>query len=189
MAIAINPLSDAIKLLQDFGFFQVILPMILVFAIFYGILTSTKIFGSLENAQYLNAVIAFVAAFFTITQTTIVKAINEFIPQASFLLIVVMLFLMMFAFFGIKTQSLFDKPAWWIWIPVIILSVIFLGVIDMSLGWNIPIIHQVSQSFSSGGGAGVSTGGISDEAIGMGISLAILLAIPLLIIYLMVKAK
>ena len=137
MAVVVNPLTNSIELLQDFGFFQVILPMILVFAVFYGILQQTKIFGDADSTQSLNAVIAFVAAFFVVTSTEVVRAINELIPHAAFLLIIVMLLLMLFAFFGIKTQDWMDKTNWWVWIVVIILVVIFLGVLDLSLGWDI----------------------------------------------------
>jgi hypothetical protein len=185
MAPIINPLTSSIQLLKDFGFFQVALPMILVFAVLYGILLKTKIFGDIENAQSLCAVIAFSAAFFVVTETTIVKAINQFIPQASFLLIVVMLFLMLIAFFGVKTETFFGTASKWVWIPVIILSVIFIAVLGNSLGWfNLSSVSQLVSG--SGGGGGISSEAFN-QATGMGISLAILVGLPLIIIWLMVK--
>ena len=185
MAIVINPLENAIQLLQDFGFFSVILPMILVFAVFYGILEQTKIFGD-KDTQYVNAVIAFVAAFLVVASTDIVRVINEFIPHAAFLLIIVMLLLMTFTFFGFSPRDFMGKPNKWTWIFVIILVIIFLGILDASAGWEVPIIHDLSQSFTGeGGGAGTGGGGGDDldEAVGLALSLAILVGIPLLIMY------
>lgn len=184
MAIVVNPLENAIVLLQDFGFFSVILPMLLVFAVFYGILMKTKIFGSHDEAQYINAVIAFVAAFFVVTSTEVVNTINTFLPNASFLLILVMLFLMILSFFGIKTETAFGSPSRWIWGIVIILVIIFLGILDYSAGWEVPVIHQFSEGFI-GGGDGDGGGGSDelDERVSQAISIAIFFSLPILVIW------
>ena len=43
--MAVNPLSSSIELLETFGFFKVVLPMILVFAVFFGVLEKTGVCG------------------------------------------------------------------------------------------------------------------------------------------------
>ncbi len=203
--MAINPLTNSIELLKDFGFFQVILPMILVFAVFFGVLEKTEIFGS--GKTNINAIIAFVAAFLVVTVTPIVEAINAVIPSAAFLLILAMLSLMLFAFFGFSPDSMHGSKGMAI-IGVVVLIIIFLGVIDVSVsGVNIPVVHQMTQAFVGGedvgdGGIGAGLSDATDtsgfgvwtdeevkEGINIGLSLAILVGIPLLVIWFITKGS
>src|SRR3989344_2060049 len=66
--MAATVLGDAVKLLQDFGFFDVILPFLLVFTVVFGILEKTKIFGTEGEKGHpkknIDAMVAFVIAIF-----------------------------------------------------------------------------------------------------------------------------
>jgi hypothetical protein len=202
----IAPLSESLQFMKDFGFFDVVLPLILVFAIFYGVLTFTHIFGEPdEKTRPLYAIIAFVAAFFVIASTDVVKMINEIIPAASFMLILVVLSLMVLGMVGIRPakKDYFEKTGWAAKLIVLILIIIFLGVVDMSLeSVEIPVIHDVAGGFvdggdsgdggdsssSSGGGSGLSNEQIS-IIINFAIVLALMVGLPLATIYFIVKAK
>src|SRR3989344_5937535 len=52
-ALNIAPLDNALGLLQQFGFFKVVLPFLLIWAIFYAILLKTKVLGE-DNQQTKN---------------------------------------------------------------------------------------------------------------------------------------
>jgi hypothetical protein len=60
-------IADVVANLQDVGVFKFFLPFILMFAIFYGLLTKTKIFGDPKDdpgVTKINAIVSFVAAMF-----------------------------------------------------------------------------------------------------------------------------
>lgn len=198
--ITISPLSESLGFLKEFGFFEVVLPLILVFAIFYGVLIVTKVFGEPdEKTRPLYAIISFVAAFFVIASTDVVRMINEIIPSASFLLIVVVLLLMVMGMFGFTPaeKDFFKDTGWSARIILIILVILFLGVVDMSMeDVEIPVIHNIAEAFvggdDSGTGGGGAGGGLSDEdysdLINISIVLALMVGLPIATIYFIVKS-
>jgi len=195
--VVVNPLTHAVDLLVEFGFFQVVLPLILVFALFFGILEKTKIFG--EDKTNINAVISFVAAFFVVTSTEVIEAINTLIPQASLLLVVALLVLMLFAFFGVNPQDKFDSMGKWAWLGALILFIIFLGVLDVSLGLKIPVVHEATEAFIGGGedtvggiggtrGTGdITTSFLDSEEFQSMVSVILLFVIPLIVVVYVLK--
>ncbi len=189
----INPFQNALDLLRNFGFFSVILPLILVFAVFFAVLEKTKIFEDVDNRQIINTIISFIAAFFVISSTPVVDAINSILPSASLLLIISMLILMLLAFWGFKTESMFGQGTPKIAIVgVTILILVFLMMIDLATNIQIPIIHQLAMSMVGRGaeaGLGASLA-MSQEAIDMLISFALIFGIPIaVLIIVMWKGK
>ncbi len=60
-------IQDVITNLENIGIFQFFLPFILLFAVFYGVLSKTKIFGNQKddpNVNKINAIVSFAAAAF-----------------------------------------------------------------------------------------------------------------------------
>ena len=179
--------ENAIVMLQNFGFFQVVLPFLLVFAVLYGILSKSAIFGDpadKENVRTINAIIAFVGGFIVVTATPVVEAINNLVPQASFLLIILLLMMLSMAFFGINVAGLESERKWWKWIPAIILAVIFLGIVDTSTGFQIPVIHDLVLGLM-----GQNIEAIPEETMATITSLFIMLVIPIAVIYFMVRKE
>ena len=83
--------------MSEFGFFRVVTPFLLIFALMYGILLHTKVLGDVtENAWVRNvaAIISLATAFLVISYTPVVDALSVLIPQASFLLVVVLFLIM-----------------------------------------------------------------------------------------------
>jgi len=198
----INPLQNTVQLLKDFGFFQVILPLLLIFAVIYGILTVTKIFGDGDKAISINAIVAFTSAFFVISSTEVVEMMNSLLPQASFLLVISVFLLMMFSLFMGDPKKLFgDGTKWWSKIPLIIIFIVFLGVVDASLPTvNIPIIHDMNNAFmaNTGGDSGGVGGAASDslewfenpatiQLINALISIGLVIGFPVIVIWIMIK--
>jgi len=70
--------QGAIDILINMGFFNVILPFLLVYAIVYGILVRTKIFGPEQTS--VNAIISFSLALFFVAAANVVEVIQGFLP-------------------------------------------------------------------------------------------------------------
>lgn len=147
LGMAETTLGGAIKLLQDFGFFDVILPFLLVFTIVFGILEKTRIFGveKIGDREYpkknINAMVAFVIAFFFITAKEMVSSIQTSLPIVSLILIAVVCFLMLVGSFASSKEefNFFQLFAGWR-APLAIVFTIALAAIFMhSFGWLEPI--------------------------------------------------
>jgi len=187
MVQVVNPLENAVLLLQDFGFFSVILPFVLVYALIFGLLTNIQLFGSDDSSKTVNQVIALAVGAFVITSTDAVNNLAAIIPQAGFLLVVSLLLLMVLGIFGFK--STFDSllgadgvPSLSRQIVALIIVTVFLLIIDSGLETGIPLIRPFSE-FLVGQSAL-----ISGEAFGTMAALALLLGFPLVIIYLLGKS-
>jgi len=104
-------LGGAIELLEDFGFFDVVLPFLLIFTIVFGILEKTKIFGTEEYhgkevpKKNINAMVAFVIAFFFIAAKEIVNSIKESLPIVGLFLIAIISFLMLVGSFASSKEE------------------------------------------------------------------------------------
>tara|TARA_Y100000310_G_scaffold187010_1_gene187115 strand:- start:3698 stop:4258 length:561 start_codon:yes stop_codon:yes gene_type:complete len=101
--------GNAIVFLQDMGFFDVVLPFLLVFTIVFGILEKTKIFGTEgkgdQPKKNLNAMTAFVVAFFVLAAKEVVAAIQNSLPLVALVLLAILCFLMLIgAFFTSKEE-------------------------------------------------------------------------------------
>ncbi len=101
----VSPLETAIQSLQEFGFFSVMLPFLLVFSILYGILERTKLFG--ENKHDINAVIAFSMGLIVVATSWVVGALTDFLPYVGLLSVVVISALMLLAMFYEKLDDLY----------------------------------------------------------------------------------
>jgi len=152
-----DPLTNAVLMLKDYGFFDVFLPLLLIFFIFYAILTKVKILGDPDKGyvRAINALVSAIVAFLFITQTKLVSLLNQILPRSALLLVIAMLVMILLAFVGIYKGDEFSgkSTAWIIAIPLIL---IFLGVMDSS-GFYIPGIHQVITYFAGGEGIHIST--------------------------------
>lgn len=107
-------LRNALGFLEEFGFFDVILPFLLVFAVAFGILEKSMILGydEIRDKKYpktnINAVVAFVIAMLLVAATKIVDALAVALPRIALLLVVSLSFLMMIGIF-ISPGGVYDK--------------------------------------------------------------------------------
>jgi len=180
----INPLDHSLTLITEFGFFRVVLPLILVFAVVYGILKKTAIFGKDDDARAnnINAIIAFAIAFFVISSTEVVEALNDVIPTTAFLLVVAMLVMMLLAFFGYDPENSLKGAGKGPMILGGFLLLVLLAVIDASFNYNIPIVHQIVQFLT--GSLNIN---VPDDAINMLISVILIFGLPIAVLYLVVR--
>lgn len=170
-----------LQLLADFGFFRVVLPFLLIFAIFYAVLLKTGVLGRPEEDPWtkgIAGVIAMVVAFFVISYTPVVDALATLLPQASFLLIVLMLFLMMMAFIVPDWGDIAEKK-WLVGLAAIVLIIIFLALVGASVGEDIPWLYGFAQAM---------TGAIelTPELVNLLIGFGIVIGVPILVMALII---
>lgn len=141
--------SAIIENLVDIGFYDVILPFMLVYVVVFGILGKSKIFKSDDGKQVknINAIIAFVFALFVVASIQTVMYLQSLITIIVTFIIFILVVLILLGFiFGDKYMELFmegsnlKKPIAWIIAGVVLLvAIIMLMVItgswDTFLDW------------------------------------------------------
>lgn len=135
-------IAGSIKMLYSTGLLDFFLPFLLFFAIVYGALDKTDIFG--EDSKDVNGIVAFVIAFIGATTAWTVSAIEGFIPWVGFLALTVVVFLMLAAmFFGDVENLTQNKHIRWggASIVAIVIIVVLYQVLDFG-GGSIPITEQ-----------------------------------------------
>lgn len=148
-------LGDAVDLLQSMGFFDVVLPFLLVFTIVYGILEKTKIFGTEESngkerpKKNLNAMFAFVIAFFVLAAKEIVASIQTSLPMVALVLVAIICFLMLVGSFvsGEKEFNFMDTFKGWQGGIAIVFIIAILAIFANSFG-----LLDTLYKYISGGG-------------------------------------
>jgi len=184
MVEIVNPLSNGIEIFRAFGFFNVILPFILVYAIVFGVLLKTGIFGDAktDTTRNISNVIALATGFFVISATDVVEQMIGVIPQATFMLVIVLFLLMIYAMLGLSAdeglfgeKSIFGKLKY-LSFGVIIL--VFLLMIDAGSPTGIPILRGLNEILLGNQAFGVE----GSEAMNMIIGLSFAIGIPLAIV-------
>jgi hypothetical protein len=99
-------LRDLFIVLDRIGFTDVILPFVLVFTVVYAVLQKTKVLGVYGDKpkSNLNAMVAFVLAFFVLIMVQTLNVITWFARIASLLIVVFVLVAMLFALVGAHTR-------------------------------------------------------------------------------------
>jgi hypothetical protein len=142
-------LGGVIVLLEDLGFFDVILPFLLVFTLIFGILEKTKLFGTEKVAGHeyskknINAMMAFVIAFFVVAAKEIVVSIQEALPIVTLILIAIISFLMLVGSFATsdKEFNFFEIFNNYWKLPLSITFLISIALIFFhSFGWLQPVL-------------------------------------------------
>ncbi|HII14968.1 MAG TPA: hypothetical protein HA362_01535 [Nanoarchaeota archaeon] len=100
--------ADLIKTLEQMGFYQVVLPFMLIFTIMFAILQKIKLFG--DKTKNINVVIAVIIAFFVVRVPVIITTINEFLPKVSMLVLILLMFLLIIGIFGIGPTGWSGAP-------------------------------------------------------------------------------
>lgn len=148
-----SPLGIAIDFLEKFGFFDVVLPFLLVFTLIYAILEKTKILGTEKvkgedvPRRNINSMTAFAIAMLVVAAGQVVQVIREALPLIILVLIAIISFMMLAgSLMGSQEFSFKDRPGWKVFLTVVLfisVILIFLGVIKhksgetfLSIIWN-----------------------------------------------------
>lgn len=96
---------------QNYGLYTVVLPFLLIFALVFATLEKINLFKDKQGATNgkINAIIALVMGLLAIQSEYIVTVMNNFIPNVSMLLIVVIMFLIVAGLIFGKEQAEWGK--------------------------------------------------------------------------------
>ncbi len=103
---------EAIRFLEDYGFYDVVLPFLLVFVLVFATLQKIKIFGK-ESRRY-NAIIALVLGLMFVTATKLVEALNKNLPIIGVVLAAFLGIMLLLGLFGVKGESTGAKILGWV---------------------------------------------------------------------------
>jgi len=182
-----SPLSNVMTLLDQFGFFRVVLPFLLIFSLFYAILMKTKVLGEPKDPwmKSVPAIISMAAAFFVISSTPVVNVLLALMPQASFMLVIALFLMMIITFVGGgDTLTGLTKNKWVIGSIGIILIVVFLGIVGSATP-NIPILSGLAQALMGN----LALPELTAEAVSTVIAILVIFGIPAIIIGLVITSK
>jgi len=138
--MAESAFRGVITFFEEIGLFDVVLPFLLVFVIVFAILEKTRIFGTEEvqgqkySKKNLNAVAAFVIAFFVIASARLVEILQIVSSQVVILLVAVIFFLLLIGTFYKEGEGVFLEGGWKIFFMVLV----FIGIVLIfmnALGW------------------------------------------------------
>lgn len=96
--------TEAFTRLEEWGFYETILPFLLVFVLVFAILERINIFG--PQSKKFNAVIALVMGILLVRQGTLVEFINTYLPNVSAVVVVFLGFLIILGFFGFGSTNM-----------------------------------------------------------------------------------
>ena len=144
----------AIEFFDRLGVYDVVLPFLLIFTIFFAILERTKIFGLEKVAgqdvtrKNLNAMTAFVIALVTVGSTRIVSLINEGLARVALLLVVSISFLVLAGSLFVGEDQFKLSQGWRMWGT----ALMFIGVILIFayyVGWLAPFWDYVTANWDN----------------------------------------
>ncbi len=87
-------LEQGILLLSRLGFFQIVIPFILIFSVVFAILEKSKILG--EEKRTVNAIVSLALAFVTTGALAVTGIIERMIPLVVLAIVVLLLFLLVY---------------------------------------------------------------------------------------------
>lgn len=121
-------LLSGITFLENFGFYSVLFPLILIMAITYGLLSKIKPFG---DDTTINIIVALIVGFMVVSVTPAIIFIRLLVPYITAFFIVILFIVMMFQFLGVKSDALqeaYTSPLVYGAIFIVILIGVFLFI-------------------------------------------------------------
>jgi len=157
-----SPFGIAMDFLEKFGFFDVVLPFLLVFTLVFAILEKTKILGTekigdkVVPRRNINSMAAFAIAMFVTAASQVVEILREALPLVILVLIALISFMMLAgSLIGSKEFSFENNKGWKVFLTVVLfisIVLIFLGVIRHKSGetWLSIIWNYIVENWMTG---------------------------------------
>lgn len=151
--MAQSVLGGTIEFLNEIGLYDVVLPFLLVFTMVFAILEKTKIFGTEKvgdqesTRKNMNAMTAFVMAFFVVASSKLVALVNMIASQTFILILMFVLFLILAGV--LQKEGEYElKEGWRNGFMVVALIVIILIFLNAA-GWLQAIYEFLSNYWNS----------------------------------------
>jgi hypothetical protein len=174
-------IADFFAIAQQAGVFHFYLPFVLVFAIFYALLTKSKVFGDEKTAKRINAIVSLVAALYVVGFTPVGVQLISFADYLAVLftdaavVIVTLLVFLMVVYLLIPQKELKDLTGWWR-ILILIAAVIALALFFNAGGGAI---------FGIFGNLGAGGFGLSSQDV----AIIVLILVTVLVIYWLTRGE
>ena len=136
--------NEWVEAFSDVGGFSVILPFLLVFAVTFAVLQKIGLFGSSDSdakGKKINAVVSLIMAAFLVSQTELVRILQEFLPRVSMIVVVLLMLLLVVGIF--TKSSTWNTPA--LGIGVVIALVAIVWAIGAAAGWGVPLVDEITE--------------------------------------------
>ncbi len=158
----ISPLGIAMDFLEKFGFFDVVLPFLLVFTLIFAILEKTKILGTekvkgeVVPRRNINSMASFAIAMFVVAAGQIVEIIRQALPMIILILIALISFMMLAgSLMSNKEFNFEERKGWKVFLTIVLfisVILIFLGVIKHESGysWLSIIWNYIVENWTTG---------------------------------------
>ncbi len=99
-----SDMTDIIASLEKSGFYEVLLPFLLIFTVIFAVLQKVKLFG--QNSKNINIVVSLIIAFFVVRVPSIINTINMFLPKVSLLVLILLMILLVLGIFGASAEGM-----------------------------------------------------------------------------------
>lgn len=101
--MAYSQLQAYITQLENFGLFDVALPFLLIFTLFFAILEKISLFG--KDKTNINVIVSLVIAFFVIRTPLVANVMSLFLPKVSMLMLLIIMSVIILGIFGFRSES------------------------------------------------------------------------------------
>jgi hypothetical protein len=125
--------AAGIQSLHAMGFFNILLPFMLVFTIVYGVLERSKFFG--ENRHDINAVIGLVLGLMVVISAFVLQVLTDFLPLIGLFAVVLVCFMLLISMFWGEAQNIFDNK-WIKYSAVVVIAGVIVFVLADLLGFG-----------------------------------------------------
>ncbi len=147
----VTPLGNALEFFERFGFYDVVLPFLLIFTIVFAILEKTKVLGLTEKGRpkaNINSMVAFVIAMFFVAIKPVVEALKLSTPYVAFLLIVLITYMMLVGSYASGAKEFtFENMGFWRVLMGIIIFVAVLAIFLNAFGWLDRVVDYVVENW------------------------------------------
>ena len=126
---------EVLVFFERLGIYDVVLPFLLTFSIFFAILEKTRIFGTEKTMgpgggeettkKNINAMVAFVGGFLVIASSKMVAIIHESLPNVILLLLISVSFLLLIGTFYSQKEEVILEGKW----RTFMMIIMFIGVV------------------------------------------------------------
>ena len=124
--------------LQNAGFFDILLPMLLVFVIIFATLEKTKIFGTLNEKPRtnINTIVAIIIALVVIVQFDLIYIMNLYLSKMALFIIIALIFMLTLGIFGADPAKGFSGIMLILAVVVSLIAVFW--ALSPSMGFELP---------------------------------------------------
>lgn len=127
-------LEEFIRILEQWGLTDVLLPFLLIFVVMFAILQKTKILG--EDKKRFNMVIALVMGLLVVVphvlgmyppNADVIEILNKSLPQVSILVVAILMLMILIGLLGAEATWMGSSLSGWVAIAAFIIIVIIFG--------------------------------------------------------------